>query len=545
MKQHAIIGTAGHIDHGKTALIKALTGIDADRLKEEKERGITIDIGFAYWRDDVTIIDVPGHEKFIRNMVAGVSTIDFFLLVIAADDGIMPQTIEHLDILTFFNITAGLVVINKIDLVDREWLDLVTEEIKEMLTGYNLSHIPVLPCSAHTGENLPQVKQMVEETISSLTEQTSSHPFRLLIDRSFSIKGHGTVVTGTVLSGSLKKGDEVLLMPRQRQVKVRGIQTHTTDVNQVFPGFRAAVNLQGINKAEVIRGDVICARDTMIPATEFTGIMKTVSKISLNRIANRSRVHVYAGTAECSGQLIWYDNEKYLKEGMTYHVRVKLDQPISAARNDAFLIRLHSPVITLAGGRILEINSRKIKHEQAVWQEYYKNIDTDDLSVLIAFLIHENGLKPLSGSDLQKKLFEDIGLIEAVLDDLKKKKQLRTVSRASQEYHLSEITFDSLLSEITAYLDSYHEEMPHIPGINQKELVDGIGKGWLMPELIEAALRKLINSKLIRIDKNLIARSEFKVRMSRDTDEIIELLLAQLLASPFAPPTAAELSLKL
>ena len=284
MKKHTIIGTAGHIDHGKTALIRALTGIDADRLKEEKERGITIDIGFAYWRDDVTIIDVPGHEKFIRNMVAGVSTIDFFLLVIAADDGIMPQTIEHLDILQFFHVNDGIVVINKIDLVESDWLDLVSEEVSELMNRYGLGHLPVFKVSAVNGTNIESLKSAMEAKVSSLEEKHIKQPFRLLVDRSFSIKGFGTVVTGTVLSGLLHKGDEVDQLPQERRLKVRGIQTHITDITEVSSGYRAAINLQGIDKTDIQRGDVICRPGSMRSCTTFTGQMRTIAELPVRVI---------------------------------------------------------------------------------------------------------------------------------------------------------------------------------------------------------------------------------------------------------------------
>jgi len=541
MKRHTIIGTAGHIDHGKTALIKSMTGIDADRLKEEKDRGITIDIGFAYWRDDVTIIDVPGHEKFIRNMVAGVSTIDFFLLVIAADDGIMPQTIEHLDILNFFNITNGMVVINKTDLVDTEWLDLVIEEVKEMLGNYKLSHLPVIPCSAETGENIEQLKTQVENKISDLEDTISSRPFRLLVDRSFSIKGFGTVVTGTVLSGLLHKGDEISLMPGEQQVKVRGIQTHTSDITEVSPGFRAAVNLQGIGKEEVIRGDVLCQLDTMMPVVEFTGIMQTVSKIPLSKIQNRSRIHVYVGTTECSGQLIWYDTSKFLKEGKQYHVRIKLEKPITAVRHDAFLVRLHSPVITLAGGKILDVNPQKIHHSGSEWSTYFEKISTQNLSDLMEFLITRSGLSSLSVSDLQKKIFEDYGIITKTLEDLKKKARIRIFESKGQQLLIHESVFNTLIKETQDYLAVYHKNNPHKPGINQKELVNAIDRAWVMDDIMEAALRKMQNSNILRVTKNVLSLADFKIKMGKDTGTTIAQALKQFEQAEFAPPTPEDL----
>ncbi len=542
MKQHTIIGTAGHIDHGKTALIKALTGIDADRLKEEKDRGITIDLGFAYWRDDVTIIDVPGHEKFIRNMVAGVSTIDFFMLVIAADDGIMPQTIEHLDILNFFNINNGIVVINKSDLVDQEWLDLIREEVRDLLDRYGLTGLPIIPCSAHTGSNIDLLKENIEQEISRIEENTSSRPFRLLVDRSFSIKGFGTVVTGTVLSGILHKGDEITLMPAQRPVKVRGIQTHTSDVDQVAPGFRAAVNLQGIGKEEIIRGDVICQNNTMMPVIEFTGIIKTVSKIPLAKILNHSRIHAYVGTAECPGELIWYDKSGYLRENREYHVRIKLSRPLTATRSDAFLIRLHSPVVTLAGGKILEVNPPKIRHKEEEWVSYFKNMSAADLTEVTAAFILQSDLSAVSLSLLQKKIFIDIAAISGIIADLIKRKKIRSFKIKGEDFFVHEKSFSNLLEDIIEFLSGYHQKMAHRPGINQAELVNAMDKTWVLSEITEAALQKLLNSDQIRIEQNLIAKSGFKIQMSKDADEIRSAVLSRLEESAFAPPTPTELA---
>jgi len=400
MKKHTIIGTAGHIDHGKTALIKALTGIDTDRLKEEKERGITIDIGFAYWKENVTIIDVPGHEKFIRNMVAGVSTIDFFILVIAADDGIMPQTIEHLDILKFFNIKDGIVVINKIDLVDEEWLALITDEIENLLKQYDLNTLPIIQVSSIKGIGIDKFKVIVEEKIENHDKSVVSRPFRLLVDRSFSVKGFGAVVTGTVLSGELNTGEDIQILPSGFETKVRGLQEHTASIKSVQVGDRAAVNLQNIPKEGVGRGDVLVKPNTLSAISEFTGYMKTVSKLPI-KIKNYCRIRVHIGTSERLGKLIWFDETPNLEPDKYYHVRIQLDSPVATARNDAFLVRLHSPLITLAGGKILEINPPKLKKSDSLWQQYFDEIKSDDLFKITELIIKNKKLQPASLQNIQ------------------------------------------------------------------------------------------------------------------------------------------------
>ena len=544
MKRHTIIGTAGHIDHGKTALIKAITGIDADRLKEEKERGITIDIGFAYWKDEVTIIDVPGHEKFVRNMVAGVSTIDFFMLVIAADDGIMPQTIEHLDILNFFNIRDGIVVINKIDLVDTEWLELLQEEIQEFLQKYDLNHLPVVAVSAVSGKNIDQLKSIIEQKINELQEHESTRPFRLFVDRSFSIKGFGTVVTGTVLSGRIKKGDEVQILPSGKISKVRGIQTHIHDVDSVNKGERAAINLQSVAKDEVTRGDVLSKPQSLTAVTEFSGKMKTVSKIPI-KVMNRSRVRVYTGTAEKMGQIIWYDNLKTLQENEEYHVRIKVDEPLSAARDDVFLIRLHSPVLTLAGGKIVELNPPRIRHQPEHWRSYFKKMSEDNRQNVIEEIIRNSGMAALSVKDLQHQFFESQDLIKIDVTTLVKRNHLREISLKGVSHFIHENNFARFLESILEKVKSFHHTNPHKQGLNLNELFTSLGKKWIAEEVFESAIKKLVNSHELKSEHNLYSLYDFKIKIGTDTDKTIQQILDKFKTERFSPPDIEQLAAQL
>jgi selenocysteine-specific elongation factor len=543
MKKHTIIGTAGHIDHGKTAVIKALTGIDADRLKEEKERGITIDIGFAYWKDNVTILDVPGHEKFIRNMVAGVSTIDFFLLIIAADDGIMPQTIEHLDILNFFNIRDGIVVLNKIDIIDEEWLALVEDEVQNLLDKYNLAEVPIIKVSAATNKNIDLLRERIEDKILNQKEIESAQPFRLLVDRSFVIKGFGTVVTGTVLSGNLRKGETIEILPHHVQKKVRGLQAHGKESEIVSTGDRAAVNLQAISKFEIARGDVLTKTNTLSYTIEFIGLLHTVSNIHM-KIANRSKVRIYVGTAEKSGQLIWYDNDKILSESSEYHVRVKLDTPIVAARDDAFLIRLQSPLVTLAGGRILEINPPKIQHKEEDWTRYFEIMASDNLDQIIRTIIKGRKLEATSLIHLQQKLFKPEKKIKPIIESLVKQKKIRTLNFKGTDHYISVSTFDDLVRDIERYLSKFHDNNSHIPGLNHQELFDGSGYSWVQTEIFDAALQKLLNNKTIKIDQNYYSLSGFSIKVSRDMNVAQTEILNLIKEDRFAPSTSEEISNK-
>ena len=544
MKEHIIIGTAGHIDHGKTALIRALTGIDTDRLKEEKERGITIDIGFAYWRDNITIIDVPGHEKFIRNMVAGVNTIDFFLLVIAADDGIMPQTVEHLDILTFFNIRNGIVVINKIDLIDQHRLEQLQQEVKSFLKKYHLEHLPVIPVSAAAQVNIHLLQQEIENKIHAVQPKHSLRPFRLSIDRSFQIKGFGTIVTGTVLSGTVHKGDEVAVFPEGKKVRVRGLQVHTQEANQIKIGFRAAVNLSDLDKEGVVRGDVLAPPGSMLPVIEFSGIMHTISSLPL-KIKNRSLVHVYTGTAEKAGQILWHEDSRYLEPNTIYHIRLKLHKPVAAVIGDAFLIRLPSPVLTLAGGRILEINPPRISAIEKNWLEYYSVMDGINLPAKVERIILEQGVHLVSIALLQAKLFESYETIQIAIDDLINQHKIISIISKGFAHFIHSRDFELLSNDILKHIEHFHQQYPLKLGINLQELSGRLGKTPLAEEVLLSVLQNLQKNKVIKQEQNTYSLADFAIQFSTDKNQITSKILEKLKVGNFSPPDIHELGKQL
>ncbi len=544
MKKHTIIGTAGHIDHGKTAVIKALTGIDADRLKEEKERGITIDIGFAYWKDDVTILDVPGHEKFIRNMVAGVNTVDFFLLIIAADDGIMPQTIEHLDILNFFNIREGIVILNKIDLVDQEWLSLVEDDVHNLLKKYHLEKLSIVKVSAVSNDNIDNLRELIEQKIAEQTETESTQPFRLLVDRSFTIKGFGTVVTGTVLSGNLKKGEDIEILPQGIKKKVRGLQAHGKDTDLVTIGDRAAVNLQAISKVEITRGDVLTHFDTLSNSNEFIGTLRTVSNFQV-KIGNRSKIRVYVGTAERIGQLIWFENNKFIEEESEYHIRIKLEAPLAVARNDAFLIRLHSPLITLAGGRIVEVSPPKIQHKGDDWRTHFDTMASNDYDRIIGTIITNRKLEAVSRVFLQQKMFEQESIITKVIENLTIQKKVRPVKLKGLDHYISEASFDQLVSKIEKSISDFHKKNPHLPGLNHQELFAGSGYSWVQPEIFDSAIKKLLDNKTLILEQNFYSLGDFSIQVSKDIDLVQNEILKIIRETRFSPATGSEIGQKI
>ncbi|MCH7496032.1 MAG: selenocysteine-specific translation elongation factor, partial [Candidatus Marinimicrobia bacterium] len=299
---HVVIGTAGHIDHGKTALVKALTGTDTDSLPEEKSRGVTIDIGFAFLGENATIIDVPGHERFIKNMVTGVSTISYVMLVIAADDGVMPQTKEHLDILSLLGVEDGMIVINKIDLVEESWLDMVVEDAKKLTTGTFLENASIFKASATYGDGIEEIKETLNNLISDRNERVDKGYFRLPVDRSFSVKGFGTVVTGTVVSGSIQKGESVEILPGGIKAKVRGIQQHNEETENAKLGERTALNLSGVSTEDVVRGSHISVKKYLNPTTIFEGKLNLLGSAP-KPLSNRTRVRLHLGTGEVMGRI--------------------------------------------------------------------------------------------------------------------------------------------------------------------------------------------------------------------------------------------------
>lgn len=354
-----VMGTAGHIDHGKTTLIHALTGIQCDRLAEEKKRGITIELGFAFFdlpekngqQIRMGIIDVPGHEKFVKNMVAGAQGIDFVLLVIAADEGVMPQTREHAEICSLLNIQEGIIALTKIDTVDAEMLELVKNDIREFTRGTFLEHAPVFPVSAQTGEGLEALRQAIIEKNYSLQPKRRNDLFRLPIDRVFSLKGHGTLITGTLLSGSACSGDEVCIMPENIPSKIRSIQNHGKTIEKASAGHRTSINLAGIEVDEINRGDILTFPNTLVPSGRWLVTLHCLSSAP-KAIKHRTEIHLHHGTKEVMAKLYLKDREK-LEPNQTCLCEIRFSEPMCGVFGDKCILRSFSPLQTIAGAAIL------------------------------------------------------------------------------------------------------------------------------------------------------------------------------------------------
>ncbi|HUJ18594.1 MAG TPA: selenocysteine-specific translation elongation factor, partial [Nitrospirota bacterium] len=428
--KYIILGTAGHIDHGKSSLVKALTGTDPDRLKEEKERGITLDLGFASLDipggHRMGIVDVPGHEGLIKNMLAGVGGMDIVMLVIAADEGIMPQTREHLAICDLLHVKKGLIVLTKMDMVDKDWLALVQDEVRDFVKGTFLEKSPILAVSSKTGENLPGLIQALAKLANEVAPKSSNGILRLPIDRVFTMKGFGTVITGTLLSGVISTEQEVEVLPRSIRTRVRGIQSHNQAVQRAVAGQRTAVNLQGVEKDQLSRGD------TIVSAGFFQATRTLDAKLELLQQAPRglktgSRIRFYNTTQEALGRLTVLGSSE-LAPGQEGFVQIRLEQPVIIQHGDRFILRFYSPMETLGGGMVLNPHPRR--HKQAAMQESLKNLGTLEKGTreeALALFIAGRGLAGMEENELIGVTAADKQEITQALASLVQKKAVLRV----------------------------------------------------------------------------------------------------------------------
>ena len=471
--KHIIIGTAGHIDHGKTTLIKALTGCNTDRWKEEQERGITIDLGFAFFDlpngDRAGIVDVPGHEKFIHNMVAGVVGMDMVLLVIAADEGIMPQTKEHMDILHLLGIQKCIVVLNKMDLVDPEWLELMEEEVRDQLQDTFLKDAPVVKVSSVTGEGLKELTDEIVKMETSEVQEKEIHTIpRLPIDRVFTISGFGTIVTGTLISGIIRKDDTLQLYPWNAPCKVRNIQVHGKNVDECSAGQRVAVNLTGIKKEDISRGDVLASPNSM-KGTTLLDVKLKILKDSNRIVKNRSRLHLFTGTSEVLCRAILLDRDE-LKAGEECFAQLRLEQELALRKGDRFVVRFYSPMETIGGGEVLEPNPKaKRRFKEAALEELRRkeagsSVDVVQMHVkshrdTLITITELAKLTALSEEEIRQDVSELEDGSEALVFPMKKDTY---VWMRDDELYLQD--------QIKAELKKYHHKFPYRHGIKKAEI---------------------------------------------------------------------------
>lgn len=469
--KHLILGTAGHIDHGKTSLVKALTGIDTDRLKEEKERGITIELGFAHMElpGDIRfgIVDVPGHERFVRTMVAGVGGMDLVMLVIAADEGVMPQTREHLEICQLLGVSKGLVALTKCDMVEKDWQDLVEEEVREYLKGSFLEGAPVIPVSARSGAGLDELRSALAKLAADADEKSSDGPYRLPVDRVFTVAGFGTVVTGTLLSGEIKTGDEVEILPAARFSRVRSVQTHGVKSEKGAAGQRVAVNLQGVELDEIARGDVVVPRG-IYRTTRAVDTRLSYLATAPRELKHRAMLRLHSATYEVPAQVILLDRD-VLQPGDTAFVQLRLKNPVLLLPGDFFILRSNSPQITVGGGQVLDPAPprRRRRSEQAL--ELLHSLREGEDTEKILLLVRESLLSGIVLEELVVRSGLSAKKTEVALSTLLSQGQVIQMVRDPRIF-LAQEAFLSLKAQLMEGIECYLRDNPLKEGIGKEEL---------------------------------------------------------------------------
>ena len=532
MKQ-VVIGLAGHIDHGKTALVKALTGVNTDSLTEEQKRGMTIDIGFAFLDENITLIDVPGHEKFVKNMMAGVSGVDVALLVIAADDGVMPQTKEHFEILNLLNIPVGVIAINKIDLADDDWLDLVELDISELVQSSFMENAPILKVSAETGDGVEELKATLLDICTSVPEKQDRGIFRLHVDRVFSMKGYGTVVTGTVNSGSLKAGDTVEILPGEIKTKVRGLQSHGHDVQMVKTGDRAAINLQGVEKKQITRGSQI-AEPGYIQSINEVGVKLKLLGSSRKPIVQNQRIRIHLGTQEVMARVA-LTKGKSLKPGDGCPALLRLEHPMVATRGDKFIIRSFSPVVTIGGGEILEV---LIEEKWKVLKGKLQSLFDSPNSQQLLQLVQQEGAKPMTLEKLQYRLGISIEQINKIVEE---NEAFFWLAHKQGKWILTHEQWDELQNRVQKFLNEFHKKNPFQAGAQKEEVRQNLD---CEENILDALLQKMQDEKTIIQEGKVWHSPKFKVTLSNEEDALQSNLLSQLNEEGFTSSNLSQLSKK-
>jgi selenocysteine-specific elongation factor len=537
--KHLIIGTAGHVDHGKTTLVKALTGIDTDRLREEKERGISIELGFAQLAlpggNRAGLVDVPGHEKFIKNMLAGVGGIDMVMLVVAADEGVMPQTREHLDIVELLHVERGIVVLTKVDMVDEDWLELVREELRDYLKDTFLAAAPLVEVSAVTGQGLQELKETLARMAGDLVEKSAAGSMRLPVDRVFTITGFGTVATGTLVSGHISVGENVEVLPRRLTARVRSLQVHGGKVESAVAGQRVAVNLSGLEVLQAPRGSVLATPGSLKPSRRMD--VKVTLLKSARELKNRARVRIYLGTAEILGRVVLLDRDEIDPGGEAY-AQLELEENVAAGRGERFVVRSYSPMRTIGGGSVIEPVAKKHKRMKEEIINALATREKGTPAELVGQCLDSrpnmltNGeiadFTGLSGEETAKIL---VGLtasgtvVQTLLEGV--------------DYYASAGLYGKWTGEVTGLVGAYHRQYPLREGFPREELrsrkFTGLGQ-----KQFQALLQAMEKDEKITTGVNSIALPGFEANPGDFYGEIVQTLEKLYQAGGCQPPFWAE-----
>ncbi len=540
--QNVIVGTSGHVDHGKTCLIKALSGIQTDRLKEEQKRGITIELGFANLPNDeglhIGIIDVPGHEKFVKNMLAGIGGIDLVLLVIALDEGVMPQTVEHFEILKMLHVKQGIIVFTKSDLVDEDWAEMVEEDVSALVEGSFLEHADRIRVSAYSGENIDVLKKMILNKVrESGLRRNDKELFRIPIDRVFTMEGFGTVITGTLLEGSCNAGDEVMLYPEERLLKIRGIQSHGTKEEVAYAGQRTAINLANVKKEELQRGQVLAAPG-MLSNSIFLDAKVSLFKTTDRLLRNGDRVHFNYGSAQTIAKVILLDKDQ-IGAGESAYIQLRFDNPVAVKRNDRFIIRFYSPVETFGGGIILDACPGKHKRHQESLIDALTIREFGNDDEILDLVLKEESIRFPSIHDLASKLNWSDAETEKRLEVLKKQKKALSLNDGN---FFHKIFWERVTGKAEELLKAFHHENPIAVGMEKEEFKIRMLDSFYLKDYKkgDVLLNELLKRGIITANGSTVAAAGFSAEYSDAHSDMRNALLKTYMLAGFEAPATDD-----
>jgi len=535
--KHVVAGTAGHIDHGKTSLVKALTGTDTDRLPEEKARGITIDLGFAFLEEPdgltIEIVDVPGHERFVKNMLAGVGGIDLALLVIAADEGVMPQTREHLAICSLLHIKSGMVALTKTDMVEPDWLELVRDDVARLLDGTFLAGCPIVPVSSKTGEGLPELRAALGALARSVPAKALDRTARLPVDRVFTVRGFGTVVTGTLTAGRLAIDERVEVYPRGLESKVRGLQVHSHAVESAQAGQRTAVNLQGVERTAIERGDVVAPAGMLVQTVLLDATVELLADAP-RTLKLRERVRFHVGTQEVMARVLLV-GETELPQGRASFGRFRLEAPVVALPGDRYVIRTYSPILTIGGGTLLDVAPPRFKRKAPALRAHLELLATGSAAEVVEEHLRQAGAAGARLVDLRARTPFGPELLRTLLEGLQKSGAVVAVDR---EAYLHRDANDRLRAATLGLLEAFHAEHPLRGGISREELRSRAGNA--QEKVFAQLLGTLETEGVVRSEKDQVRLASHTIRLSPEQQRVVDGVEAEFRRALAAPPAVEE-----
>lgn len=544
--KNIIIGTAGHVDHGKTSLIKLLTNIDTDSLAEEKKRGISINLGFAFFdlpsKRRAGIIDVPGHEKFIKNMLAGATGIDVVLLVVACDEAVKPQTREHLDILSMLNIKKGIVVLTKRDLVDDDWYELVKEEVREEISHTFLKDSKIIAFSSKTKIGYDELVKEIDRILDEDFEKIDNGIFRMPIDRCFTVSGFGTVVTGTIISGKIGLNESVVIYPNQIEAKVRNIQVYEENCEEALAGQRCALNLSNIKKEDIERGFVVSKKDVLIPSYMIDCKFYSLSNLDKN-ILNRQRIRFFHGASEIIGRIYILDKSEIQNNSEAY-VQFHLEKPIVSLKDDRYVVRLYSPMITIGGGYIINPVAKRVKGNKDKYLESIKIKEKQFGTEYMSLILKDDKDIILSVDDICEKYLLSKDNVDIELKKMVNNNIVIEFEDGFKKYFVHKDNLEKIFLNMKDILSEYHEKNKFRLGFLKEELKNKIGIKNLKPKVYDRVLDYFEEEGLIKLTSKYVSLSDFDIKFSDDIQKMVDSIIEEYKIKKFIPPKIKDLEVK-